>query len=307
MSRQFAAAVIDELSGGDELTADEIIFELLADLEAGDTAFPVGAAGLEAGAGRARRAPTAPAEYEGLVERAMQTLRQTLSRLHPEGEITPGEALRQLLALRPEERWQAVSQRGAWHRPEVVTALLSYLRHGAYEDHQRSDDLARLAVELIEGLDPRVVPASLRRDLAAEAWSVLAREVLATGSLASADVTLRHAESLLAMGSGDLLAAIQVQRVRMLWHWARGEASAVQQQLEGLLGRAALVESASDEQELWLWLAVLLDETGRPGPAHGARARAADCDAPLAVPAVLKRVLALQARLGLHGLAREQS
>lgn len=93
----------------------------------------------------------------------------------------------------------------------VAEELLVQARNGWTEDPARSEDLARLAVEVAAQLKASGFRACLLNDLKAEAWSYVANCRRIRTDHYGAHEAFREAELLLAEGSGD-----RVERARLL-------------------------------------------------------------------------------------------
>lgn len=200
--------------------------------------------------------------YRPVVARVVRKLAR-IARLAAGEPKTALGLVAEFLDRSAEERWKAVFESRRLLSPRVVARLLAYSRDDAASCGDSPEELARLALALVDRLEladaPRLgrkavaVPPALVDDLRAECWALLARELMAAGALGAADFVLRSAEELLRQGTGDPLVGLRVCQVRAFWFWKVGRREDAQRALESLVSQAGGFNQPREEAELLLW------------------------------------------------------
>lgn len=150
----------------------------------------------------------------------------------------------------------------------MVARLLQEAREQAETGGPGVEELARLAIHLAERLRPSQLAPNLLRDHLAEAWTVLAEELIAQRDLDAADLALSHAELFSMTGSGDPLLAGEVALTRGFEAWARGDLVAARGDIEEALRLVQAARSTFEEARVCLWLSLV---HGALGGARGTR------------------------------------
>lgn len=198
-----------------------------------------------------------PSSQAMVLGRALQWAWLRLTTVHRGRSRAAERAVRALFARAATERWALLAKRPALWRPEVVSRLLQEAREQAETGGPGVEELARLAIHLAERLRPSQLAPSLLRDHLAEAWGVLAEELIAQRDLDAADLALSHAELFSMTGSGDPLLAGEVALTRGFEAWARGDLKAAQGDMEEALRLVQDAKSTFEEARVCLWLSLV--------------------------------------------------
>lgn len=146
-----------------------------------------------------------PALYDQAFDRAGELLSACWLRLEWERSEAVGQIAR-LLGLPAGRRGLLVRNSERLRTWGVLERLVGAARQAlAAEpaDLAGAEDLAALALELAQAIDPEVYPRSHRRDLEARAWGCRARSRQLQGDLAGAEAALDSAYRCLLEGSRD--------------------------------------------------------------------------------------------------------
>lgn len=300
--------LLDELSKEDLDLAIDLLCRLAGHLAEECSVCRIGAEAAGILDSALRHLPDEEAErpqpdYEPLVARTVAAARRLLRDLgYPRRASTDPKAvvdrLRRFLELGRSARWLAAVEDSALWNPEFAEAMLQYTRDEAIPAGGQSEDLARLAICVVERIDPSDVPGPLLRDLLAQAWALLAREFMALSAQGAAHHSLQTAELLLSEGTGDPLAAIRVLEARVFWIWRWSNPAAALRELGQMKDLARQAASPRHEGECQLWESLVLGALARPAEAR----RAFEAGMMLLGHVgedVYRRVLALQDRLNL--------
>lgn len=158
----------------------------------------------------ANRQPIPEEAYSQVVDRVFQGIAEEADKLDEE-RATASELWLDLAALKPSQQRLLVRNSSRYRVWPLAEELLAQCRAGWAEDPSRSEALARLTLEVSEGLVASGFRERLVSDLKAEAWSYIGNCHRIRSDLRRAEKAFRRAESYLAAGSGDPL-----ERARLL-------------------------------------------------------------------------------------------
>jgi tetratricopeptide (TPR) repeat protein len=134
----------------------------------------------------------------------VQRLKQQLGRIQREREEAPAR-VDELLALSPRDRHAATrSDRRYWTLP-ICDRLIDRSFWAGFHDPARASELAELAIELAERVDPAVYGRSVVLDLKGRAWGFLGNARRVSSDRRGAEEALQLAQSLIDEGSADPL------------------------------------------------------------------------------------------------------
>jgi tetratricopeptide (TPR) repeat protein len=158
---------------------------------------------IEREAGRPGRVlPWPSAGYRALLDRVVERANRAgipLSREQAEAPILLGE----LLMLPEEVRRERVLADPRFRSWALADLLLDRSRDDAYEDPGRGERVARLALTVVESLDPARDDPRLIADLAARAHAYVANALRMGSDLEGAELEMETAEKHLARGTRD--------------------------------------------------------------------------------------------------------
>lgn len=149
------------------------------------------------------RAAAAPAELvqpEEVGEIRLSERARTLLREH----ASLPELLQRLQGLTPAERMARVRTDRELQTCPLCQLLIERSHDLVHADMPRAEELAELAVAVSQELDARRYGAGLVNDFKARAWACLGEILRDQADLRAADGALAVAESLLAIGTGDV-------------------------------------------------------------------------------------------------------
>ncbi len=160
--------------------------------------------------------------------------------------------------------------------PEIreMAGSLAAAREQFARERQPPEDLALATLRAAWLTAPAAAPAVLVADLIAEAWTVLAEEVLAKGSLDRCVLALGMAEAAALEGSGDPQLEARLHVVWALSHRASGQPDAAHSSLRHLVRVVAVLEDPRRLAEAELWTYLFEREQGRDAEAEEALRRA---------------------------------
>lgn len=141
-------------------------------------------------------------QYDGILDRAVEAISGVEKRIR--GERLSASELTGGLVDQPHERSQmliANSQR--YHQVGVVEELLASTVSRWSDDPRAAEEIARLALEVLEHADPEVYGEALLNDLRAQAWAYIANTRRIRGDVNSVAGLFALAESHLLQGTGD--------------------------------------------------------------------------------------------------------
>ena len=119
-----------------------------------------------------------------------------------EREVAPA-LVRELLLSPPEARRSAIRTEGRFGLYGLAEGLTDKARAECFADVARAVELAELAVEVADAVDPRLYPPGMVADGRALAWAALANARRVRGDLVEADRAMGAARGLAAQGSQD--------------------------------------------------------------------------------------------------------
>ncbi len=159
------------------------------------------------------RSGASEVDYGAAFDRALALVRARESDLLAEKEAAPALVAELVQASEPEQVYllSADSRFLTWG---VCDLLIHESHQAAFEDPRVAETLAQLAISLANRLEPRVYGAAFLNDVKALAWAHLANARRVGSDLRSAEETLRAAEELLSVGTGDALVRAQILNLR---------------------------------------------------------------------------------------------
>lgn len=140
--------------------------------------------------------------YDGILDRAVEAISGVEQRIR--GERLSASELTGGLVEQPRERSQmliANSQR--YHQVGVVEELLASTVARWSDDPRAAEEIASLALEVLEHTDPEVYGEALLNDLRAQAWAYIANTRRIRGDVNAVAGLFALAESHLLQGTGD--------------------------------------------------------------------------------------------------------
>lgn len=167
---------------------------------------------------------------------------------HAGGEDLAARALYDnLVALPQTAREHLVRSDERFASFSLAERLLTASREVAYADPDGSLEMAQLALEIIDRLDPARYGAGLLADLRGRGWAYLGRSWLGRGNTTAAAEAFRLAESNVRLGSGDPLEEAEVMVLSAALVAERGE---LEEALKRLDQAASAYLHAGDRQLL---------------------------------------------------------
>ena len=109
----------------------------------------------------------------------------------------------ELLLLAPEARRSTIRTEGRFSLYGLAEGLTTRARAECLADVSRAVELAELAVEVADAVDPRLYPPGMVADGRALAWAAVANARRVRGDLVEADRAIGAARGLVAQGSQD--------------------------------------------------------------------------------------------------------
>lgn len=140
--------------------------------------------------------------YDGILDRAVTTISGVERRIR--GERLSASELTGGLVDQPLERSQMmVANSHRYHQVGVVEELLASTTTRWSDDPRAAEEIARLALEVLEHVDPEVYGEALLNDLRAQAWAYVANTRRICGDMSAVAGLFAVAESHLLQGTGD--------------------------------------------------------------------------------------------------------
>jgi tetratricopeptide (TPR) repeat protein len=169
--------------------------------------------------------------------------------------------------LLPHERLPAVVEHKDWHHWGLFRAILDAARWYKDRDPQEAADIAQLALDTVDLLDPRAVGGeAAAKDLRAKAFSILADCQRLAGNLETARQAVTAAWKWNEEGTGDPLDKARIFRTDAAYAAAVGEFETA----ETILDKALPLYRAADETHLQGRTLIQMGETvGYANPDRG--------------------------------------
>lgn len=123
--------------------------------------------------------------YLNQSEALEETLRRTLDRLRQDKDRAP-ELVAELSCLPAAERSEALEQ-SRFHTLAVAEQLLQVSRNRLYDSPREGEELARLALEVVQRMPRGEYRPGLRRDFIGRAWTEIANALRAASDFAAAE------------------------------------------------------------------------------------------------------------------------
>jgi tetratricopeptide (TPR) repeat protein len=143
-------------------------------------------------------------DYDEVVDRALRAFRTRLAAAERERQAAPAR-LAELLALPPGRRQMLLCNSRGFQSLGLCQLCLRRSREETPGDPRRGEELASLAVQISERIDPPRVDAGRVEDLRAQGWMLLANARRVRSDLRGAEEAFLCAETHRRRGSGDRL------------------------------------------------------------------------------------------------------
>ena len=156
--------------------------------------------------------PAEPVQPEEIGEIRLSERARTLLREH----AGLPELLQRLQGLTPSERMAQARADGELQTCPLCQLLIERAHDLVHADMPRAEELAELAVAASQELDARRYGSGLVNDFKARAWACLGEMLRNQADLRAADVALAVAESLLAIGTGDVFEEARLFEIKAL-------------------------------------------------------------------------------------------
>ena len=157
-------------------------------------------------------APAGPVQLEEVGEVRLSDRVRTLLREH----AGLPELLRRLEDLAPAERMARVRTDRELQSCPLCQRLIESSHDLVHAEMSRAGELAELAIAVSQELDTRRYGSGLVNDLKARAWACLAEVLRNQADLRAADGALAVAETLLAIGTGDVFEEARLLEIKAL-------------------------------------------------------------------------------------------
>jgi hypothetical protein len=180
-----------------------------------------------------------------------------MARRRDENEVRGGRLdIEAWLVLPEPERWLHALSEPAFRKATTLTSLVGRAQRALAEPGGDPEGLARLALTLLVGQTPSLMP-SYRADLLAETWALLTEIELRRRDLRAAELALHLGETAAGEGSGDPLVLAALLEASLLLHTARGRWSQAQRGAQQLLLLAKRLKDPQAEARARAWCRVL--------------------------------------------------
>lgn len=173
------------------------------------------------------------------------------------------ELVARLLRHPPERRRLLVRERERYRTLPVAESLLVACRAGWSDDPATSEELAELALWILDRLDRDRHPAALLNDLRSQAWASIANCRRIRSDLRSVSEAFQLAETFLRRGSGDVLDQAYLLDLRVSYLIDQRRFAEADQALERLLAIHRDARDRHAERRALMKLAKLRREEGR--------------------------------------------
>jgi len=214
-------------------------------------------------AGHGAHAGNTERDYAAAIDGVLARCQSRLAAIAREQAAAPGRVA-ELLRHPPERRRVLLANRGCFVNLSVADQLLRASREQGYAEPRAGEELAELALSIVERLDPADLGPHLLADARARCFLAMANARRIASDLRGADEALARAEELLRAGTRDSL-----ERARLLYYKASlrraqrrfGEAAGLLDRAVGIYRRAGETHLAG---EAILARAVAEKEAGFP-------------------------------------------
>jgi tetratricopeptide (TPR) repeat protein len=151
--------------------------------------------------------------YDSVISRTYATLVRREAELRQERAEAPG-LLAELMAHPPARRLVLVDNAQRFHSWGLAELLLARSAKAFFDDPAAAEELARLALEVAERLDPAVHSTPLLNDLKARCWSQVGNARRLGSDHPAAAAAFDRAEACLAAGTDDPLERASFLRMK---------------------------------------------------------------------------------------------
>ncbi|MCH9650076.1 MAG: hypothetical protein K0U98_17700 [Deltaproteobacteria bacterium] len=141
-------------------------------------------------------------KYDGAFQRVVKKVKQRAASVSKSSAALE-KLLKQVLDLPKEERHEFVLRNPSVVDRRIVWKLLEESASRVLEDPWEGEEVARLALEVAQRIDPSRLPAFMIFDLQCRAWVEIGRAKLLQGDLRGSSLVLQGAELLVRGGTGD--------------------------------------------------------------------------------------------------------
>jgi len=150
-----------------------------------------------------------PTDYEGVFERLQSKALDRIHRVAEERRLAPQLAA-ELASWSPIEQRQKIGRDRRFHSAALVDLLLEECSVLSREEPSRAEEIARLALDIADQIEPKDRSHALANDLRARAWAHIGNTRRILSDFEAAEAAMASAESLLEEGSGDPLERARV-------------------------------------------------------------------------------------------------
>jgi len=153
---------------------------------------------------RLRTRAAAAESYDAVFDQVENRVRERMRLLEVENERAP-KLYEELTAQPKTDQRRMVRESPRFWTAALADLLLEHCRNLFREDLVRAEEVARLALDLVDRLDPQLYGKGLVNDLTARAWACFGNVLRIATDLRGATTAFANAEANLEDGSGDLL------------------------------------------------------------------------------------------------------